>query len=633
MSDLKEERFLRLSILGQPVLWLVLSLLVYSIYVLDLIYQSSGVLDPGDGISHYHIARWSWEYPRLFLHHWGKPVYTLLSSPFAQFGIKGMMVFNWFITVLTCIYIHKICNKLKLKGSLLAIVITVLSPVYFEVLMAGLTEALCASMLVIGIYYLLSQKYWLATILLSFTPYVRTEMYFILPWFGLYLLCQKQWKMCLGLTVGTFVYTIIGGLYYNDFLWIINEMTYLGVDKDVYGSGELTHFYDRRYMIFGQWGSNLLLIGFVSLLLRMAFRKRLKHSDVSREINMLILMWGPLVSLFVMHSYFWYDGGYASLGLIRVIIPVLPLAGIAGIHGLSWLELIDTKKWIKPSVIFVVTVAIGLTAFSKHMGRHTYPLEQTPYEAVITKAADFYKTNYEGRRVHYFHPLFLFRADICPFDEAKSFKPYGIEAEAYSNKMALGELLVWDSQFGIEHGSVQLSELMNCQNLSFVGVFTAKEPIKVYNGQDWGVYIFERKDKVTVTDTVVHLSMARSDFQTRYNSERFSDLLEHNFVDPNPASIYQAKVKLTIRALTDVPSGTYTSTTAVIQNGETMMYRAEAIPNMTMGDNYTAQFEYILPNGLETNGNVRTYFENANSGQAQFEIVHLELVIISMKDL
>ena len=71
--------------------YLVVLLTFLSTTIIYLIADSP--YDTGDGIVHYQIARYSWEHPHLLLYLWGKPFFTLISSPFAQFGLKGMYVF------------------------------------------------------------------------------------------------------------------------------------------------------------------------------------------------------------------------------------------------------------------------------------------------------------------------------------------------------------------------------------------------------------------------------------------------------------------------------------------------------------------------------------------------------------
>ena len=78
-------------------------------------FLGENILDPGDGIKHFQIAKYSWDYPSLLLHHWGKPLFTLLSSPFAQLGFNGMIFFNILLFVVCAVFILKIAQQLSLK--------------------------------------------------------------------------------------------------------------------------------------------------------------------------------------------------------------------------------------------------------------------------------------------------------------------------------------------------------------------------------------------------------------------------------------------------------------------------------------------------------------------------------------
>ena len=45
-----------------------------------------------DNIWHYYFSKYALTYPDFFLHHWGKPLFIILSTWFAQFGFFGMKV-------------------------------------------------------------------------------------------------------------------------------------------------------------------------------------------------------------------------------------------------------------------------------------------------------------------------------------------------------------------------------------------------------------------------------------------------------------------------------------------------------------------------------------------------------------
>src|SRR5690606_8472388 len=116
-------------------------LLVLSFFIVVFIYvKADSAYDTGDGIVHYQIARYSWKYPLLFLDWWGKPFFTLISSPFAQFGIKGIYIFQALNAAIISILLFKIASILKLKYLWTIPVFVFFAPVYFAVMNSGLVE-------------------------------------------------------------------------------------------------------------------------------------------------------------------------------------------------------------------------------------------------------------------------------------------------------------------------------------------------------------------------------------------------------------------------------------------------------------------------------------------------------------
>src|ERR1700722_11209994 len=86
-------------------------LFVLFIYACVILALSSGTYDSGDGINHYLIARYSWHHHHLFIDDWGKPFFTIISSPFAQFGLKGISVFNILCGLASSYFAYKIADK------------------------------------------------------------------------------------------------------------------------------------------------------------------------------------------------------------------------------------------------------------------------------------------------------------------------------------------------------------------------------------------------------------------------------------------------------------------------------------------------------------------------------------------
>jgi len=100
--------------------------------------------DTGDSVMHYFYARYAPQDPLLYLHHWAKPFFTLLASPFAQFGFGGIKLFNGIAGLFSAWFAFCISKKLKIKHSWLAIVFVLFAPAYFVKLFSGYTEPLLA---------------------------------------------------------------------------------------------------------------------------------------------------------------------------------------------------------------------------------------------------------------------------------------------------------------------------------------------------------------------------------------------------------------------------------------------------------------------------------------------------------
>ena len=58
---------------------------------------TNGTGDAGDSVQHYLFSKSAFKHPELFLDHWAKPIFVLLSAPFAQLGFVGMKIFNCLI--------------------------------------------------------------------------------------------------------------------------------------------------------------------------------------------------------------------------------------------------------------------------------------------------------------------------------------------------------------------------------------------------------------------------------------------------------------------------------------------------------------------------------------------------------
>src|SRR5436189_4294606 len=109
-------------------------LFVSAVAVIWIDFRADATFDQGDGLQHYLISHYSWKHPGLFLDLWGKPFFTLISSPFSQFGLRGMIVFQSICAFFISVFSYQIGKKLNISVSWLAPIFIFFSPVFFSVI-------------------------------------------------------------------------------------------------------------------------------------------------------------------------------------------------------------------------------------------------------------------------------------------------------------------------------------------------------------------------------------------------------------------------------------------------------------------------------------------------------------------
>lgn len=310
-----------------------------SFLLLFLIFSSLGFIfhttfDSGDSIQHYLISRYSWQHPALFLNHWGKPVFTILSSPFSQLGFKGIEVFNCLVAVLSAYCCFLSAKRLALPYSYLIVFILFGAPVFFQSMYSGLTEPLFALFLVAGFYYIVAEKLRTALILISFLPLVRTEGFIILIIYGAYLVYEKKWTKLPWLAFGTCLFSIIGYPYYKDVLWIFHENPYTSGTLDNYGKGNIAHYFSQFLFVTGI-PYTLLVVGGL-LLFGVTLVKNSVWKKIKNPIDFFIL-YGCFLGYFFAHVVFWSQGLFHSFGMSRVLIAILPLGALIAMRALNFI--------------------------------------------------------------------------------------------------------------------------------------------------------------------------------------------------------------------------------------------------------------------------------------------------------
>jgi hypothetical protein len=327
----------------KKIIWLI-------IIVLDviLVYFNPSTFDTGDSVLHYVEAHQAWQTPHYFMNMWSKPLFILLSSPFAALGWWGMKLFNTACVLVSAYLTQRIFEHYSLNGWW-GVFLSFFAYSFFLVQSSGLTEPLFMLGLTAIVYFELKDKTALAMTILSFLPFIRSEGYVVAVVILLYLLIAKKWKYLPYVVIGTAVYGIAGLFVFNDFLWMFHQNPYSGEELK-YGSGPILHFLEQLPYVIGLPVFVLFFLGI--------FRGGMLFLKGKMELKELFLIYGVSVGYIAAHSIFWTYGLFHSFGLTRVLIVIIPLLAFIAYRGLEWLlcafHFIHTKLLIGCFIAVIV---------------------------------------------------------------------------------------------------------------------------------------------------------------------------------------------------------------------------------------------------------------------------------------
>lgn len=354
-------------------------------------FTTNGVGGGGDSLTHYFISELSWEQPVYFLDQWGKPFFTLFSSPWAQLGFIGMKLFNTLCGVLASLITCLTARELKKEWVETLPFIVFIAPAFFSYLFSGLTEPFAALVSITSVWLCLTGRVSFGFILAGFLPFCRSEAQVFLLFFVLFGLLNGHWKKLPLLISGYLVYTIAGGIVFNDFLWPFHSP--YDSAGSVYGSGVWYHYLERLSVMAGIPGIILAGLGIIHFFHRWFWAKNVNWKTEPWLVH------GPFFALLSAHSLVWALGIYGSAGLERTLITAFPFLWIIMLDGVLLLRnLLMTmgKKW---SLVLPAAFLILQTIYFLYIPTSKYYRQSNLYlneENVFIKEeiAPFIKENY-----------------------------------------------------------------------------------------------------------------------------------------------------------------------------------------------------------------------------------------------
>ena len=470
-------------IMGREGKKILMILMVLFTVLAVLVLLSGGFYGGGDSIAHYRISHFAWKYPRLFLDHWGKPVFTVLSSPFSWCGFNGTRIYNVIAGLATAYLTYATVKREYGRDSWPALFFVVLAPVYFILFFSAMTEITFSLVLMAAVYLSYRKKFLAAALMISLLPFARTEGIVIDAVFLASLIRFRQYKSLLLLPAGFVFFSLVGWPVYKDPLWVIHRMPYTGA-ADIYGHGTLWHFVNNIPRIFGVPLAFLWVLG-IYVLIR-SWRQREKHEQALWETWFVVL---PFLAYFAAHSYVWWKGLGGSLGLIRVMAGVVPLVAVTAMRGYDFVS----RQIPEGNSRRVLLPAITLVAFLiPPLHYHKVPLREDEMQKLLSRAAAWVRHSpYSGHPVYYYDLYFQFRLGLDPYDPDQCREKVP-DPKHPAKEVPPGSIVQWDSHYGPNEGRLPLERLLDNPAYSLLKTFSPEHSFKVIGGYDYAVYLFLR---------------------------------------------------------------------------------------------------------------------------------------------
>jgi len=420
---------------------------------------TDGTWGTGDTITHYLFARYAWAHPALFLDHWAKPMFTVLASPFAQYGFVGMKVYQSVVIAATAGLLWLIQVELKRPMPWLPFMLLILCPDVIMASQSGLTEPTFGLVLGFGVFLLVRGQRVAGALVLSILPFCRTEGFLLLPVFALYLATNRgpRWRLLL-LAAGTVALSVVYVVTGHDVRHVFTENPY-AVSSLKYGSGPLTHFVVHLLYVLGLPVYVLFWLGLLAM-----------GRDIGAQWRTTLLFAGPVIVFIGAHSVFWWLGLFGSAGLSRVLISIAPLCALMASEALIALREMIDKRWEGRGRWAVAAVAAYVIIFPftpNHAALRLSEFTLTPLQERIVQANTALAREGLGNRpVIGSEPYWWIVTDTDPFAE------YGDRMRPFAqSEFKQGEIVAWDNWLGPINAGISYQSLVDDSQLRPIAIY------------------------------------------------------------------------------------------------------------------------------------------------------------------
>ncbi|MBL0127755.1 MAG: hypothetical protein IPP83_09900 [Flavobacteriales bacterium] len=461
---------------------------------------AGAIIERGDGVNHYLLARWSWAHPQLLLDHWGKPLFILLASPFAQLGMHGVVLFNITAALVAVLFTIRITRLAGPFAMFAYPIFLLLAPLYVLMILAGMTEPLFGTLTVVAVALFHSRRYLGGTIVASFLPFARPEFVAFLPFAAAWLALAKRWRLLPLLGTGWIIYALIGWAVFDDFNWYVHSDPYDN-GPSIYGSGDPWMFVRGLDNITGR----PLMVFFLLALLSWPYL-RWKDPMNRRTTDMIMILCAlPVISILGIHMTLWGLGIKGSAGILRVVSTAVPLAALVGAYVLPRVLIISAPAWFRATRPTML-LSVGLIAWGTidFYDRQMLPIKANSDEQALRDVGEIILPHLNsGAKLFTTHPFMAICADVDPFDNTRYEMTYGYEG--LSQRMRPGDIMFWDNELGPNESGIPFDSLWHDENLELVVMAEPTHGHKVIRGVYYELFAFRRSSarREAVIDTLV----------------------------------------------------------------------------------------------------------------------------------
>jgi hypothetical protein len=288
--------------------------------------------------------------------------------------------------------------------------------------------------MILGIYLILKNKPCFSALCIGLLPLIRHEGILFAGLWVLFMFYRKDWKCALLTLFPLLIFQIV---YYA----VLNEWPFLlyftAKPNNVYKPGPLYHFLIR---LFHPRAVGIPMMFLVTGVIPGFLKDKRK--------TVFFLFYGLL---FVLHTFFFTFGLFATNGNKQFLLPMAPAFAMAALEGLAWIQNYLTKhfsvffsKYVDISKInkIILSSACAIIAlFALYVVR---PHSQDPLVAPIKEAISYVKSNYHtSPKIAANHPyiFYLYPLQIHPVTLFEKLEPF----DSYPP----GTILIWDSKISV----------------------------------------------------------------------------------------------------------------------------------------------------------------------------------------